>query len=258
MIVLISPAKTLDFESDIPSLEATSTRFNQQSQELIDQLKHLSPEQISKLMSVSDKIAELNYERFHNWQEPDLDDTARPAIFAFKGDVYTGFEVETANQKTLDSSQKTVRILSGLYGLLRPLDRILPYRLEMGTKLATEHASNLYEFWGTRITDALNQDIADAKAPFVINLASNEYFKAVKPKAVSVPIITPVFKDTKNGKQKIISFYAKKARGLMARWICENTLESLEALKNFNVAGYRFDESQSTERSYVFTRDEIA
>lgn len=258
MIVLISPAKTLDFESDIPTLEGSSTRFNQQSQELIDQLKQLSPEQISKLMKVSEKIAELNYERFHNWQSPDLDDSARPAIFAFKGDVYTGFEVETANQHTLSSCQETVRILSGLYGLLRPLDRILPYRLEMGTKLATQHASNLYEFWGNRITDALNQDITETKATYVINLASNEYFKSVKPKAVSVPIITPIFKDTKNGKQKIISFYAKKARGLMARWICENPLESLESLKNFDVAGYRFDESQSTPNSYVFTRDEIA
>jgi cytoplasmic iron level regulating protein YaaA (DUF328/UPF0246 family) len=258
MLTVISPAKSLDFESELPKLTTTHTRFDNQSQVLIDELKHYSPEDISKLMSVSEKIAELNFERFHNWCPPKQSRNARAAIFAFKGDVYTGFDAETATTATLDSAQSQLRILSGLYGLLRPLDEILPYRLEMGTKLQVNEANNLYQFWDDQITALLNQDMKDLGSKYLINLASNEYFKAVKLKQLKVPVITPVFKDTKNGKQKIISFYAKKARGVMARWVVETKPSSIEDLKAFNEAGYKFDPNQSDALSLVFTRPEIA
>lgn len=209
-------------------------------------------------MKVSDKIAGLNVARFAEWSETFTTDNARQAIFAFKGDVYTGLEAETLSEDDLSYAQSHLRMLSGLYGLLKPLDLMQPYRLEMGTKLANERGSNLYQFWGNIITDKLNEALSEQGDNVLINLASNEYFKAVKPKALDAQIITPVFKDCKNGQYKVISFYAKKARGMMARYIIENRIESVKQLEAFDTAGYYFAADESTPTELVFKREEQA
>jgi cytoplasmic iron level regulating protein YaaA (DUF328/UPF0246 family) len=209
-------------------------------------------------MKISPKLGELNHQRFMNWALPFDSENAKAAVLAFRGDVYTGMNADSFNSADFNFAQKHLRILSGLYGLLRPLDLIQPYRLEMGTKFANQHGSNLYQFWGEDITDAINQQLTAAKSKVLINLASNEYFSAIKAKALNADIITPVFKDTKNGKQKIISFYAKKARGLMAAYVIKNRLKDVDELKRFDSEGYRFCSEQSTAREWVFLRAELS
>lgn len=258
MLALISPAKTLDYESALPTDSHTLPRLLAHSQELIDVSRTLSASEIANLMSVSEKIANLNVERFRDWQADFDFSNARQALFAFKGDVYTGLDAYSLKDQDIDYAQQHLRMLSGLYGLLRPLDLMMPYRLEMGTKLKNPRGSNLYEFWGTIITDLINEDLAAAKSELLVNIASDEYYKSVKESKIQAEIIKPVFLDQKNGKYKVISFYAKKARGLMARFIIENKLERAEDLKAFNSDGYYFDADSSLKGELVFKRDEQA
>lgn len=256
MLIVVSPAKTLDYESPLATKNYTLPELTDHSAELIEVCRELTPADIATLMKVSDKIAGLNAARFAEWQPEFTMENARQAILAFKGDVYTGLEAETMSEEDFAYAQQRLRMLSGLYGLLRPLDLMQPYRLEMGTKLANSRGSNLYQFWGEIITDKLNQALAERGDKLLVNLASNEYFKAVKPKKLDAQVITPVFKDCKNGTYKVISFYAKKARGMMARYILDNRVESVEALKQFDVAGYYFVPAESTESELVFKREE--
>lgn len=258
MLMVISPAKTLDFETPAKTKVSTQPDFLDQSQLLIDQLRELSPSDISGLMSISDKLGNLNFDRFLNWHTPFDVDNAKQAVLAFKGDVYTGLDAESFNSKDFKFAQKHLRILSGLYGLLRPLDYIQPYRLEMGTKFANEGGDNLYQFWGEQITDAMNAQLKKANSEVLLNLASNEYFKSIQQKNINADIITPVFKDLKNGKYKIISFYAKKARGLMSAYVIKNQLTDVEDIKQFDTDGYRYNAAMSSAREWVFTRDEPA
>ncbi|WP_168383737.1 peroxide stress protein YaaA [Acinetobacter indicus] len=258
MLALISPAKTLDYESALPTGSHTLPRLLAHSQELIDVSRTLSASEIANLMSVSEKIANLNVERFRDWQADFDFSNARQALFAFKGDVYTGLDAYSLKDQDIDYAQQHLRMLSGLYGLLRPLDLMMPYRLEMGTKLKNPRGSNLYEFWGTIITDLINEDLAAAKSELLVNIASDEYYKSVKESKIQAEIIKPVFLDQKNGKYKVISFYAKKARGLMARYIIENKIERAEDLKGFNSDGYYFDADSSLKGELVFKRDEQA
>ncbi|MEQ1369601.1 peroxide stress protein YaaA [Acinetobacter schindleri] len=256
MLALISPAKTLDYESSLPTDQYTQARLLEHSQELIEVASKLSATEISSLMSVSEKIANLNVERFRDWQ-PEFDlSNARQAIFAFKGDVYTGLDAYNLKDHDISYAQEHLRMLSGLYGLLRPLDLMMPYRLEMGTKLANSRGHNLYEFWGHTITELINYDLAAANSELLVNIASDEYYKSVKENKIQAEIIKPVFLDQKNGKYKVISFYAKKARGLMARFIIENQIDRVEDLKGFNTEGYYFDAESSLKGELVFKRDE--
>ena len=256
MLIVVSPAKTLDFESAPVTNLFTQTDFPKESQQIIEEIRSLTAEDIAVLMKLSEKLAELNHQRFADWSLPFTPENAKAAVLAFKGDVYTGMDAESFSDEDFDYAQEHLRLLSGLYGLLRPLDLIQAYRLEMGTKFANSRGKNLYEFWGTLITDKLNEQLAKTESQFLINLASNEYFKAVKKKELKGQIITPVFKDCKNGKYKIISFYAKKARGMMAAYIIKNRLNSIEDLKKFDTQGYNFSESESTDHELVFTREE--
>jgi cytoplasmic iron level regulating protein YaaA (DUF328/UPF0246 family) len=254
MLMIISPAKTLDYESPLATETHTQPDFLDDACELIDQLKTLEPHQVSNLMNISDKLGQLNAERFRNWHTPFTPDNARPSVLAFKGDVYTGLDAESFSEEDFSFAQKHLRILSGLYGLLKPLDLMQPYRLEMGTKFENTRGKDLYAFWGRKITDALNQLLADDKT--LINLASNEYFKSVQKKNLDARLITPQFKDWKNGQYKMISFYAKKARGLMCRYVIQNRITNAEDLKGFNLDGYYFSEDQSDNNNWVFLRDE--
>jgi len=256
MLVLLSPAKTLDFETPPVSDLATRPDFLRQSKELIDVLKKLAPHDLSSLMGISDKLGQLNYDRYHQWKTPFTPKNAKQAALAFKGDVYTGLDAESLKPKDFEFAQEHLRILSGLYGLLRPMDLIQPYRLEMGTKLANPKGDNLYRFWGERLTRALNEQLAEQANPVVVNLASNEYFKSVQPKDLRAPVITPVFKDWKNGQYKVISFYAKKARGMMAAYIIRKRLKQAEKLKQFTDGGYAYNAELSKGNQWVFTRDE--
>ncbi|WP_273777015.1 peroxide stress protein YaaA [Acinetobacter sp. GSS19] len=256
MLALLSPAKTLDYDSALPTDLHTFPRLLQHSEELIQDCQKLSATEIASLMSVSEKIAQLNVARFQDWQ-PDFNlANARQALFAFKGDVYTGLNAYQLNDQQIDLAQQQLRMLSGLYGLLRPLDLMMPYRLEMGTKLRNTRGSNLYEFWGEIITQQINADLLDAESDLLVNLASDEYYKAVKEKQVQAQIIKPVFLDQKNGKYKVISFYAKKARGLMVHFMLEHQPQGAEDLKAFNSEGYYFDADNSTAQELVFKRDE--
>ncbi|UTF58952.1 peroxide stress protein YaaA [Gilvimarinus sp. DA14] len=256
MLILISPAKTLDFDTPAVTDKFTQPDFLKDSRALIKELRELSPADVSGLMKISDKLGVLNFDRYHAFKTPFTQANAKQAALAFQGDVYTGLAAETFKARDFDFAQKHLRILSGLYGLLRPLDLIQPYRLEMGTKFNNQRGDNLYQFWGDIITNAVNDQLATNKSKTLVNLASNEYFKAVKPKQVNADIITPVFKDWKNGQYKIISFYAKKARGLMSAYIIKNRLTSAEDLKGFDVDGYGFAPELSKEREWVFTRKE--
>ena len=253
--MVISPAKTLDFETPANIRVATTPDFLEQSQQLINQLRDLSPTDISSLMGISEKLGLLNYDRFLNWHTPFDASNAKQSVLAFKGDVYTGLEAEQFSSDDYKFAQKHLRILSGLYGLLRPLDLIQAYRLEMGTKFGNEKGANLYQFWGDQITIAVNAQLKKTGSAVLLNLASNEYFKAVKGPLINAEIIVPVFKDFKNGKYKIISFYAKKARGRMASYVIKNRIDKVELIKKFDVDGYRFNEEMSTAREWVFTRD---
>ena len=257
MLTVLSPAKTLDYETAPITQSATLPRFMDQSALLVEDARGLNPDDIRALMGVSEQIAHLNHERFMNWQSESTSDNAKQAVLAFKGDVYTGLQAETLSEDDLDFAQTRLRILSGLYGLLRPLDLMQPYRLEMGLKFTNQRGKNLYEFWGEQLTDTLNADLVSAKTGVLINLASNEYFKAVRPKLLNADIITPQFKDLKNGQYKMISFFAKKARGLMARYIIDNRITEPEALKSFSEAGYYYSDEQSQGDQWVFLRDEV-
>ncbi|BFN13841.1 MULTISPECIES: peroxide stress protein YaaA [Marinobacter] len=255
MLMIISPAKTLDYESPLATETHTQPDFLDDACELIDQLKELEPHQVSNLMSISDKLGQLNAERFQSWRTPFTPDNARQAVLAFKGDVYTGLDAESFSSEDFSFAQKHLRILSGLYGLLKPLDLMQPYRLEMGTRFENTRGKDLYAFWGSKITDALNQLLAsDDKV--LVNLASNEYFKSVQKKHLDARLVTPQFKDWKNGQYKMISFYAKKARGLMCRYAIQNRITQADDLKGFNLEGYYFSEDQSDNNNWVFLRDE--
>ena len=256
MLALISPAKTLDYETALPTDIYTQPRLLEQSQQLIDVCRKLSATEIASLMTVSEKIANLNVERFRDWNAEFDFSNARQALFAFKGDVYTGLDAYHLKDHDIDFAQQHLRMLSGLYGLLRPLDLMMPYRLEMGTTLKNSRGNNLYEFWGSIITDQINQDLAEIDAKLLVNLASDEYYKSVNEKKIQAEIIKPVFLDQKNGKYKVISFYAKKARGLMARYLIENKLSQVEQLKAFDSEGYYFDAESSSDKELVFKRDE--
>lgn len=256
MLIVISPAKTLDYESPLPEVDATQPRLLAHSKELVAQARQLSPAEIASLMKVSDKIAHLNVERFDDWHTPFTEDNARPAVFAFKGDVYTGMDIHQFSAKDLQAAQKRLRVLSGLYGVLRPLDLMQPYRLEMGTRLENKRGRNLYDFWGETITDLLREDLEAANTDVLVNLASNEYFKSVHAKKLPGPVIEPVFQDQKNGRYKVISFYAKKARGRMAAWILREGAQTPKDLEDYAGDGYRYHAESSTPHKPVFRRAE--
>ena len=255
MLMVISPAKTLDFESKPVTARFTQPQYLDHSQELIEQLRELSPAQISELMHVSDKIGGLNAARFGSWTPAFTPANAKQALLAFKGDVYTGLNAETFSDADFSYAQDHLRMLSGLYGLLRPLDLMMPYRLEMGTKLANARGKDLYAFWGTRISEWLNEALAEQGDDVLLNLASNEYFSAVKKPALNARIINTEFKDLKNGQHKIISFYAKKARGMMSRFVIKERINNPDHLKQFDDQGYRFSAEQSKPDLLVFLRD---
>lgn len=256
MLTVISPAKTLDFDTPPTTRKATQPLFIERAGELVEDARQMSPDDIRALMGVSDNIAELNHARFMNWSAPFSLDNAKQSVLAFKGDVYTGLEAETLSAAQLGFAQKHLCILSGLYGLLRPLDLMQPYRLEMGLKFANRGGKNLYEFWGDDINKALGKQLKKSGSPVLVNLASNEYFKSVRARELDAEIITPVFKDLKNGKYKVISFYAKKARGQMARYIIDKELNEPGGMKRFRTDGYRYSKAESTAHEWVFTRDE--
>ena len=253
MKILISPAKSLDFESKIPTNDFSEIPFLEQTKVLSQKMDLKSKDDLKKLMNISDQLAELNYQRFQDFSFPFTKENARQAVYSFSGDVYKGLDVYTLPEEHIDSMQNSLRILSGFYGLLKPLDLIQPYRLEMGTSLKVNSSNNLYEFWGSSITDYLNQEMA--KEELLVNLASKEYFKAVQSKNLKATLVTPIFKDYKNGKLKIISFFAKKARGQMARYILDNGIETLNELKGFDIDGYGFSaEYTLNENEPVFVR----
>lgn len=258
MFIVISPAKSLDYESELPTEQFTQPRLLDDSARLIEEARKLSASQLGQLMHISEKLSQLNVDRFRDWQA-DFDlHNARQAIYAFTGDVYTGLDATSLSAAKIKFAQQHLRMLSGLYGLLRPLDLMMPYRLEMGTKLKNERGDNLYQFWGDRISERLREDMQAEKSKILVNLASDEYYKSVNEKILDCEIIKPVFLDQKNGKYKVISFYAKKARGLMSRFIIQNKLKKIEQLKDFNVDGYYFDAENSNAQELVFKRDEQA
>ena len=254
MLIVLSPAKTLDYDTAPVTDAHTLPDFVPHSAELIGVLKKLSPAEIGSLMQISDALADLNAGRFASWSKKFTGKNAKQAVLAFNGDVYEGLDAPSLNAKQLDYAQSHIRILSGLYGVLRPLDLMQPYRLEMGTRLANPRGKDLYAFWGNLVTDALNEVLAARKSKALVNLASEEYFKVVKPKLLNAPVITPVFEDWKNGKYKVISFFAKRARGLMARYAAVKGISQPEKLKQFDIDGYAFDPSESDERTWVFRR----
>jgi cytoplasmic iron level regulating protein YaaA (DUF328/UPF0246 family) len=252
MKIIISPAKSLDFESKATTSLHTQPAFLDKSEKLNKKLKTLSRKKLGDLMAISPALADLNYNRNQDWQPPFSLENAKQAVYAFTGEVYRGLDVTTLSEEKLPLLQDRLRILSGLYGLLKPLDLIQPYRLEMGKKLKVGRTENLYKFWGDTLANTLNDEMQDDG--LLINLASAEYFKAVPTKALKVPMITPIFKELKNGEYKIVMTFAKKARGFMVRYILDNNVNTLEELKGFNTEGYGFSEALSTETELVFTR----
>ena len=254
MLMLLSPAKTLDYASALPTNTHSLPDFIPRSAELIELLRQLSPSEVGSLMQISDPLAQLNGQRYADWSKKFNFNNARQALLAFNGDVYEGLDAASLRETQLAWAQDHLRILSGLYGVLRPLDLMQPYRLEMGTRLGNAHGKDLYAFWGERVTHAINAALAQHPAPALINLASEEYFKVVKPALLTVPVITPVFEDWKGGKYKIISFYAKRARGLMARFAIDKKITKPAQLKKFDREGYAFDAAHSSPSSWVFRR----
>ncbi|PCH77419.1 MAG: hypothetical protein COB98_03540 [Flavobacteriaceae bacterium] len=252
MKIVISPAKSLDFETAVPTDNHTEALFLKEAEVLSTVLKKKSPKKIGDLMHISPALSALNWQRNQEWALPFDLENAKQAVFAFNGEVYTGMDSYSLSADKIVILQDKLRILSGQYGLLKPLDLMQAYRLEMGTKLKVGTKENLYKYWGTKITDALNEELEEGEV--FVNLASNEYFKSVQVKNIKVPVITPVFKDYKNEKLKVISFFAKKARGLMVRFIIDNNIETVDGLKTFDCEGYGFDEKLSTELELVFTR----
>lgn len=249
MKILLSPAKTLDYDTELAIDKSTQPIFVKQANQLNVVLQNKSPKQLVQLMKISDKLADLNWQRNQDWKKTKQ---TRQAVYAFKGAAYVGLDAYTIPKDKIDYLQNSLRILSGQYGILKPLDGIKPYRLEMGTKLQIEASKNLYSYWGAQVTEALNNEMQDDEV--VVNLASNEYFKVIKPKLLKAKIITPIFKDFKNGDYKVISFYAKKARGMMTRFAVDNQIYNAKQLKTFTQDGYGFDEKLSTESQWVFTR----
>ena len=256
MIALIAPAKRLDYDSDLSVEDFSIAEHLKESKKLIKELQKKSPEDLSSLMGLSENLSVLNFERNMNWQVPKKpSNEVRQAIFAFKGDVYVGLDSETLSKSDIKYAQKNLAILSGLYGLLKPLDLMYPYRLEMGTKMKNENGKNLYEFWGNKITTSINTLAKKNNSKGIINLASVEYFNSVKTENLDLPVYSPVFKDFKNGKYKIISFFAKKARGSMARFVIQNKIKNPTDLNKFNLDGYKYSAKDSSEYSPVFLRN---
>ncbi len=258
MLAVISPAKSLDFSPPPAVVPWTLPEFLADSEELIRELRKLKAARLAELMGISDKLATLNAERYREWRADYSPPEAKQALLAFNGDVYRGFDLASFKKADFAYAQKHLRILSGLHGTLRPLDAILPYRLEMGTRLKTKRGATLYDFWGDRITETLNAALREAKAKWLVNLASEEYFSAVRPATLAVPVVECVFKDEKNGRYKIISFFAKRARGMMADFLLRTRAQRPEDLRAFATAGYRFDPESSTEARLVFLRPEAA
>lgn len=257
MFAILSPAKKLDFDTTLPPLPAnTLPRFLEESSELIRIMRDKSPADIAKLMKVSDKIAHLNAERYAAWRDDMEPNAARACAFAFRGDTYKGLDVDNFTANELDAAQQQLRILSGLYGLLRPLDRIRPYRLEMGTRLATPQGKDLYQFWGDKLTKQLQEDMEEQGSNVLVDLASQEYAKVIKKRSLPCEVVTPRFEDEKNGNYKVISFYAKRARGMMAAWIVQEQATKAVDLQQFDVAGYRYSKAGSTQDQPIFRRAE--
>ena len=253
MKIVVSPAKSLDFESKLPTKRVTQPLFLDQAAQLNKKLESKSKKAIGDLMHISDKLADLNYLRYKDFSTPFTPQNARPAVFAFAGDVYTGLDAYSLEDPKIDLLNDTLRILSGMYGVLRPLDLMQPYRLEMGTTMSVNRSKNLYEFWGTTVTDAINAELKEGE--LFLNLASAEYFKVLQPKNIKGTVISPVFKDLKNGKLKIISFFAKKARGSMTRYVINTNAQTLDDIKGFDYDGYRFSQQETTnEHAPVFIR----
>jgi len=252
MKVLLSPAKSLDFKSQIPTEKNSFLCFEKEAEYLNSILKRKSPKDLSDLMSISSKIADLNYERNHNWSLPFTKKNSRQAIYAFSGDVYRGLDAYSIDTNKIDFMDSTVRIISGLYGIIKPLDLIQPYRLEMGTKLSFDSNKNLYDYWREKITNQLNSELSENEP--VLNLASNEYFKAVDSKVLKSDIYSVNFKQLKDDKYKTIAIFSKKARGLMTRYIIENNISDISSLKSFNYDGYVYHKNLSSEREMIFTR----
>ena len=256
MLIVISPAKSLDFETPVHTKVATQPTLLDQSQQLIQLLKELAPQDISTLMGISDKLATLNYDRYQQWKPPFTPENAKQSVLAFTGDVYTGLDAPSFNDDDFHFAQQHLRILSGLYGLLRPLDLMQPYRLEMGTKLRNGRGENLYQFWGKTIAEEINRQLSAVNSRQLINLASAEYFKSIDNSVLDAEVITPVFKDWKSGKYKIVSFFAKKARGLMSAYIIKNKLTDVEQIKQFSDGGYCYNDDFSSANQWAFCRKE--
>jgi len=256
MLIVLSPAKSLDYKTPVQVKTPTLPEFVSESAKLIADLQKLSPQDVAKLMGLSDQLAALNVGRYRDWSKKFTAENSKPAIYAFDGDVYDGFDVKTLNAKDVAFAQDHIRILSGLYGALKPLDLMQAYRLEMGTSFKNARGKDLYAFWGSRVTDSLKKVLEKQKKPVLLNLASEEYFKVLQPKELDCSVIAPVFQDAKDGKYKIISFYAKRARGLMARYVVENRITDPADLKGFNVDGYKYFAAESTLEKPIFRRAE--
>ena len=255
MLAILSPAKTLDFDSPLVTDQHSVPEFTKESTALIKTLRQLEPADIGSLMGISDKLATLNHDRYAQWSAKfDENSGARASILAFKGDVYLGLSAQTMSKQDFTWAQKRLRVLSGLHGLLRPLDRIHPYRLEMGTALANARGKDLYQFWGGKVTQALNETLAEQRSKVLINLASNEYYKVVQPENIDGRIVTINFKEWRREAYRFVSFSAKKARGLMARYMIDQRAEKADDLKTFNVEGYAYNEELSSEHEWIFTR----
>ncbi len=259
MLIVVSPAKSLDFESPLPTRKHSDPTMLDRAAELAEIMARKSPDELAKMMSISEGLAELNFERFQDWEPPFTPENARPALLAFSGDVYLGLDAaNTFTERDYTHAQKVLRILSGLYGVLRPLDLIQPYRLEMGSKLQTDRGPDLYSFWGDDITARINDDLASSPgAPVLVNLASNEYFGSLRPELLEGQIVTPVFLDSKHGGDyRMVSFFAKRARGVMAGWIIKERIKTAKALLGFEGMGYRYDRDRSSPDRPVFIRED--
>ena len=254
MLAILSPAKTLDYETPLKTKLNSQPIYGRESNQLIKTLRTFEPFEVASLMKISDKLADLNHKRYVEWRNKPAESKTRPAALAFKGDVYQGLEAESFNDNDLKFAQRHLRILSGLYGLLRPLDVIKPYRLEMGTKLKTSKGQNLYDYWGTKLTTGLNEALKESKEGTLVNLASNEYFGAVQPKLLEGSLLNIGFKEKRNGQLKFVSFSAKKARGLMAKFIIKERLKNPDDLKNFDLEDYKFNKKLSSELDWTFSR----
>ena len=254
MLAILSPAKTLDYETPLKTKLNSQPIYGRESNQLIKTLRTFEPFEVASLMKISDKLADLNHKRYVEWRNKPAESKTRPAALAFKGDVYQGLEAESFNDNDLKFAQRHLRILSGLYGLLRPLDVIQPYRLEMGTKLKTSKGQNLYDYWGTKLTTGLNEALKESQEGTLVNLASNEYFGAVQPKLLEGSLLNIGFKEKRNGQLKFVSFSAKKARGLMAKFIIKERLKNPDDLKNFDLEDYKFNKKLSSELDWTFSR----